>query len=78
MKKIIIIIAISLGLISCNQLSQTTSFDGTTYTVCTYTTGVSYIPKDAFHMETQTTNPNKVDSIKKLQLTIAQTFVKNY
>jgi hypothetical protein len=46
--------------------------------VCTYTTGVSYIPKDAFHMETQTTNPNKVDSIKKLQLTIAQTFVKNY
>lgn len=81
MKKILIILVLSLTLISCSkysQLNQVVEFDGKTYTVITYSTGLYNVPKDALHMETQTTNPQELSNIKKQQWEIGKEFIDNY
>jgi hypothetical protein len=80
MKRILTILLL-LMLTSCSkysQLRQVIEFDGETYTICTYSTGLFNIPKGAFHLETQTKNPQELSNIKKYQWEIAKEFVDNY
>lgn len=77
MKRLILFASMIL-LGSCNQLNTITEFDGTTYNVHTYSTGIWNVPKQAFDIECTTTDPNKVDSLKVEQTRIGVSFIKNY
>jgi hypothetical protein len=69
MKRITLFL-ISISLIGCNlDVNQVVSTDdGYSYTISTYSTGWSSIPKGAFDMETSGLNSKQVDSVKKEHL----------
>ena len=78
MKKLFIGL-ISLLFMGCGDLdvNQVTSTDdGCTYNVYTYSTGWSNIPKEAFSMETSGLKPTQVDSIKNLHIKAWKEFKK--
>ena len=74
MKKLLILI--SIFLVSCSEITQHVTYDQNNgLSVETYTNGLYNHGYDDFHI-IQLAEPNQIDSIKKLQMQIAQEYLK--
>ena len=75
MKKILFIIGVSF-LTACSGISQKVTYDQVAgIAVETYTNGLWEHGPDDFYIK-QYVEPNQVDSVKKLQMQIAEEYIK--
>ena len=80
MKKLLFVLVLFV-LGSCSkydQINQTIYFNGETYTIHTYSTGLFGVPKQALDLTAETSTPNEVKTIKQRQWNDAKIFIDAY
>lgn len=74
--KNLVIILLSVLFVSCSQISQKVTYNQTEgLCVETYTNGLRNHGYEDFHIK-QSVEPHQVDSVKKLQMQIAEEYLK--